>query len=140
MSGAYQNPPLTIFQSNVKCVSRYCTFAGGSGSCQEQNLPFLDALQGKQIPTNMTGNTWWLCCAIGQNPPAESPLDHVLKTPGFLNSSGVCAVEPTMSEQVASEFVNWFQLQNGNLETAKVGIVEFPGHGRGAVALQSTLR
>lgn len=41
-----------------------------------------------------------------------------------------------MSEQVASEFVHWFQLQHGNLETAKVGIVEFPGHGRGAIALQ----
>lgn len=41
-----------------------------------------------------------------------------------------------MSEQVASEFVNWFQLQHGNLDTAKVGIVEFPGHGRGAIALQ----
>lgn len=41
-----------------------------------------------------------------------------------------------MTEQVASEFVNWFQLQRGNLDTAKVGIVEFPGHGRGAIALQ----
>ncbi|KAL1945928.1 hypothetical protein VTO73DRAFT_1930 [Trametes versicolor] len=41
-----------------------------------------------------------------------------------------------MQEQVASEFVHWFQLQHGNLDTEKVGIVEFPEHGRGAIALQ----
>ncbi|OJT11683.1 Ribosomal lysine N-methyltransferase 4 [Trametes pubescens] len=41
-----------------------------------------------------------------------------------------------MSEQIASGFVDWFQSQHGNLDSAKVGIVQFPGHGRGAVALQ----
>ncbi|KAI0335074.1 SET domain-containing protein [Cubamyces sp. BRFM 1775] len=41
-----------------------------------------------------------------------------------------------MPEQVAANFVTWFLSQNGTLDTEKVGIVDFPGHGRGAVALQ----
>ncbi|KAJ8486926.1 hypothetical protein ONZ51_g4522 [Trametes cubensis] len=41
-----------------------------------------------------------------------------------------------MAEQVAANFVSWFLSQNGTLDTEKVGIVDFPGHGRGAVALQ----
>ncbi|KAH9892722.1 SET domain-containing protein [Cubamyces lactineus] len=41
-----------------------------------------------------------------------------------------------MPEQVAANFVSWFLSQHGTLDTEKVGIVDFPGHGRGAVALQ----
>ncbi|KAH9858913.1 SET domain-containing protein [Lenzites betulinus] len=41
-----------------------------------------------------------------------------------------------MDQQVAHDFVTWFQRQDGKLDTEKVGIVDFPGHGRGAIALQ----
>ncbi|KAI0823428.1 SET domain-containing protein [Trametes gibbosa] len=37
---------------------------------------------------------------------------------------------------MAHEFLAWFQNQRGKLDTEKVGIVDFPGHGRGAIALQ----
>ncbi|KAI0666004.1 SET domain-containing protein [Trametes maxima] len=41
-----------------------------------------------------------------------------------------------MAGRVASEFLDWFRTQHGNLDAARVGIVDFPGHGRGAIALQ----
>ncbi|KAI0633526.1 SET domain-containing protein [Trametes polyzona] len=41
-----------------------------------------------------------------------------------------------MAGSVASDFVTWFESQHGILDYEKVGIVEIPGHGRGAVALQ----
>ncbi|KAI8968075.1 SET domain-containing protein [Trametes punicea] len=41
-----------------------------------------------------------------------------------------------MGELVATDFVTWFESQHGKLDTENVGIVNIPGQGRGAVALQ----
>ncbi|OSD07030.1 SET domain-containing protein [Trametes coccinea BRFM310] len=41
-----------------------------------------------------------------------------------------------MAESAASDFLTWFQSQKGKVDTERVGIVDFPGQGRGAVALQ----
>ncbi|KAI0645857.1 SET domain-containing protein [Trametes meyenii] len=41
-----------------------------------------------------------------------------------------------MTERATSELLSWFQAQNGHLDTSKVGIVDLPGHGRGAIALE----
>ncbi|KAI0759853.1 SET domain-containing protein [Trametes elegans] len=41
-----------------------------------------------------------------------------------------------MPAETASEFVTWFQSHNGRLDASKMAIVNFPGHGRGAIALQ----
>ncbi|RPD78643.1 SET domain-containing protein [Lentinus tigrinus ALCF2SS1-7] len=41
-----------------------------------------------------------------------------------------------MTDSLVVDFVSWFSAQHGVLDTAKMGIVAFPGHGRGAIALK----
>ena len=41
-----------------------------------------------------------------------------------------------MTSAAAADFVAWFQSQNGTLDSSSMGIVDFPGHGRGAIALK----
>ncbi|TFK85823.1 SET domain-containing protein [Polyporus arcularius HHB13444] len=41
-----------------------------------------------------------------------------------------------MTDSVIDNFVSWFANQQGLLDTSSMGIVDFPGHGRGAVALK----
>ncbi|PIL36034.1 transcription factor [Ganoderma sinense ZZ0214-1] len=40
-----------------------------------------------------------------------------------------------MSAEGASQLLHWFQQQHGVVDTTSMGIVDFPGHGRGAIAL-----
>ena len=41
----------------------------------------------------------------------------------------------TSSNASAADFVAWFEAHNGFLDSTRMGIVDFPGHGRGAIAL-----
>ena len=38
--------------------------------------------------------------------------------------------------QEVTEFVSWFSAQHGVLDTDKMAVVTFPGHGRGVIALK----
>ncbi|KAI0745272.1 SET domain-containing protein [Earliella scabrosa] len=41
-----------------------------------------------------------------------------------------------MTDSVAGDLVSWFERQHGTLDKTSMGIVDFPGHGRGAIALK----
>ena len=41
-----------------------------------------------------------------------------------------------MSTEGASTLLHWFQQRHGIVDTSSMGIVDFPGHGRGAIALK----
>ena len=41
-----------------------------------------------------------------------------------------------MTQDIGTDLVRWFQEHHGTLDTSCMGIVDFPGHGRGAIALK----
>ena len=41
-----------------------------------------------------------------------------------------------MTQDIGTDLVRWFEEQHGTLDTSSMGIVDFPGHGRGAIALK----
>ncbi len=51
-------------------------------------------------------------------------------------SASAAAEVANMTDSVIDAFVSWFANQNGLLDSSSMGIVDFPGHGRGAIALK----